>query len=254
MIDGVVLVAAAAVPLVLLAPWAAGRSRREAASSRRRDPHPMSVYGSGSGDPGHRPQTRRAWIGVMAAAVVPVTGWAVGLPVPIVVLTPVMFLVARGRLAKSRREREERARDRVAPDLLDLLAVAAAAGHPPHLCLKAVVDRAPAQVRAPVLGTCRMLDGGVPLAEAVIELRRGLGWLGEPVADALVDAFRSGTPLQPALARIGEVARDRRRREGEAEARKLPVLLLFPLVCCVLPAFGLLAVVPLVAVSVRSVT
>ena len=40
---------------------------------------------------------------------------------------------------------------------------------------------------------------------------------------------------------------DPTRRAAEIRARKLPVLLLFPLVLCTLPAFGLLTVAPLVA-------
>jgi hypothetical protein len=50
---------------------------------------------------------------------------------------------------------------------------------------------------------------------------------------------------------LGEVRADRRRRAEEA-ARKVPVKLLFPLVTCTLPAFGLLTVAPLVASAVRS--
>jgi hypothetical protein len=43
-----------------------------------------------------------------------------------------------------------------------------------------------------------------------------------------------------------------RRRRAEEDARRLPVQLLFPLVLCVLPAFGLLAVVPLLLASLQS--
>ena len=45
-----------------------------------------------------------------------------------------------------------------------------------------------------------------------------------------------------------------RRREAEERARRLPVQLLFPLVVCVLPAFGLLAVVPLLAGSLPALS
>ena len=61
------------------------------------------------------------------------------------------------------------------------------------------------------------------------------------------ESFREGLGiLTAALAR--EARLDRRRR-AEARARRVPVLLLFPLVLCVLPAFGLLTVVPLLVGS-----
>jgi tight adherence protein C len=44
---------------------------------------------------------------------------------------------------------------------------------------------------------------------------------------------------------VGTEARLIRRRASEVAARRLPVQLLFPLVLCTLPAFGLLTVVPL---------
>jgi tight adherence protein C len=46
--------------------------------------------------------------------------------------------------------------------------------------------------------------------------------------------------------------RAERRRRAEAAARRVPVKLLFPLVLCVLPAFGLLTVVPLLAGAATS--
>jgi pilus assembly protein TadC len=54
------------------------------------------------------------------------------------------------------------------------------------------------------------------------------------------------------LERVAEQARDVRRRHAEESARRVPVQLLFPLVACVLPAFVLLTVVPLLAGTLRS--
>jgi len=58
----------------------------------------------------------------------------------------------------------------------------------------------------------------------------------------LAGAERYGTPLLPALDRLALDARLDRRRRAEEAARRVPVKLLFPLVLCVLPAFGLLTV------------
>ncbi len=59
-----------------------------------------------------------------------------------------------------------------------------------------------------------------------------------------------GSRWSPVLERLSVEARMVRRRRAEEAARRLPVQLLFPLVLCVLPAFVLLAVVPLLLAAV----
>jgi tight adherence protein C len=70
----------------------------------------------------------------------------------------------------------------------------------------------------------------------------------------LVSAERHGSPLTVPLERAADQARDLRRRRAEEAARRIPVMLLFPLVLCVLPAFVLLAVLPLLASSLQSLS
>ena len=65
-----------------------------------------------------------------------------------------------------------------------------------------------------------------------------------PVTDVLLASDRLGAPAGPALTRLAHDVRADLRRRAEARARTLPVKLLFPLVFLVLPAFGLLTVVP----------
>ena len=67
-----------------------------------------------------------------------------------------------------------------------------------------------------------------------------------PLADTLRTSTRLGTPVAPALARLATEVRADVRRRAEARARTIPVRLCFPLVGCVLPAFALLTVVPVV--------
>ena len=65
-----------------------------------------------------------------------------------------------------------------------------------------------------------------------------------PLVTVLVAAERDGAALVPALERASDEARRGRRVEAEEAARRVPVLMLFPLVLCVLPAFAVLTVVP----------
>jgi tight adherence protein C len=80
--------------------------------------------------------------------------------------------------------------------------------------------------------------------------------MGRDVAHAIAAADRDGLPLAPLLDRLAGDARAARRRHGEAEARRLPVRLTFPLVVCTLPSFVLLAIAPAVlgALSTLRVT
>ncbi len=62
--------------------------------------------------------------------------------------------------------------------------------------------------------------------------------------DLLLAAARSGAAVAPLFALLAENARAEARHAAEARARRLPVLLLLPLVGCFLPAFVCLAVAP----------
>ena len=79
-----------------------------------------------------------------------------------------------------------------------------------------------------------------------------LGDRAHALAHVLGDHLRYGVPLLPGLERTGLELRLDRRRAAELEARRVPVRLLAPLVTCVLPAFALLTVVPLLAASLEA--
>lgn len=140
------------------------------------------------------------------------------------------------------------------PELIDLFLLAAAAGHGPAAALDVVAERAPEGV-GPVVGAAReRLHRGLPLAEAFEHLRTDLGPEADGLVSSLTQAHVTGAPLLPLLEAAARAARDRRHRGVQEAARRLPVALLFPLVACTLPAAVLLAVVPVLAVSLRSLS
>jgi tight adherence protein C len=94
------------------------------------------------------------------------------------------------------------------------------------------------------------VDRGQRVSDALEAIPDVLGPAARPVVRALTGAERYGTPLLPTLERLALDARLDRRRRAEEAARRVPVKLLFPLVLCVLPAFGLLTVAPLLAGAV----
>lgn len=138
------------------------------------------------------------------------------------------------------------------PDLVDLFRLAAAAGLPVRLAVETVAERADPPLREPLAEVCRRVRLGERLVDALEVLARS-GEPLRPLAAALIHAERDGVPLGASLGRIAGDARRQRRRAAEERARRLPVRLLFPLVFCVLPAFVLLTLVPLLGATVRSV-
>ncbi len=88
--------------------------------------------------------------------------------------------------------------------------------------------------------------------DALVDALSPLGERALSLGHALADHLRYGVPLGPGLERMGSELRLDRRRRAEQDARRVPVRLLAPLVACVLPAFALLTVVPLLAASLRA--
>ena len=176
---------------------------------------------------------------------------------------------AATRTRPTTERRDRRAADRLAdsvPDVVDLLAVAAAAGCNVRLAIEAVAhalrDDAPA-ARSLERALRAATSGGMRLADAITSVPfdhpdiRGSPLAADalrPVCLLLADAERYGTPLAPALERVGDQLRAERRRRAETRARRLPVRLLLPLVCCILPAFALLTVAPLLVSGVQALT
>lgn len=152
---------------------------------------------------------------------------------------------------RSDRQARERAVRAAVPDTVDLFRLAVGAGLSVHQAVEAVAVRAPAPVGTALDEVVRRVHLGERLGDALDALAV-LGDPALPLAAGLRGAARHGAPLADALERVAVDARLLRRRRAEEDARRLPVQMLFPLVMCVLPAFGLLAVVPLLLASLRS--
>jgi len=151
--------------------------------------------------------------------------------------------------------RAGRERDPVAAetaDTIDLFVLALGAGLNLRLAVSAVARRAPVGWSAALERVVERVDRGQRVSDALDGVPDDLGPAARPVVRALTGAERYGTPLLPTLERLALDARLDRRRRAEEAARRVPVKLLFPLVLCVLPAFGLLTVAPLLAGAVEA--
>lgn len=194
--------------------------------------------------------------------------WSRALRRPIAVAVFVTVVVAAGALAAGavvavalllrhlapiRAARRRRTTvDRVLPDAMELLVLSVRAGLTPF---QAVCDLA--TFDEPTVGDAfadvvRRTERGHAFADALAALPERLGPGAGGLADVIATSDRHGLPLGPMLDQLAAEVRAARRRLDQADARKLPVRLSFPLVACTLPSFVLLAIVPPVIAALSS--
>ena len=174
------------------------------------------------------------------------------LPIPVVVIGG--FVAWALPVARRRRASRQHAEAvvRSLPEVVDLVHLAVTAGLTVPLAVDAVVRRAGGPVVDELRAALGEVGMGRRLGDALDDVPRRAGEVTRPLVAALVASDRYGAPLGDALGRLAAEVRADRRRRAEEQARKVPVKLLFPLVLCVLPAFGLLTLAPLIAGAVAA--
>jgi tight adherence protein C len=209
-------------------------SRSPGGTAPRRQPPPW------------RPPHRRAVAGIAAL----VTALVVHPAIPAIALIVVASLPVAREIR--RRRREERAVHAALPDAIELLVLLVHAGLTPHQAVGVMAERGPLPTRHGFSAVVAELHRGASMPDALRSLPVTLGAEASSIADALGLAIRQGLPLGPTLEQLAHDARQRRRRQAEADARTLPVRLSFPLVACTLPSFVLLAIAPAVLAALSS--
>ncbi|MEI7887585.1 MAG: type II secretion system F family protein [Actinomycetes bacterium] len=138
------------------------------------------------------------------------------------------------------------------PSVIDLLHIAVSAGHSLHTAVAAVAGSGTGVVIEGLAEVQRRYERGGRLTDELAKLPDRLGPELQPLSTTLIVAASSGAPLGPSLQRLADAQRRRVRRNTEERVRKLPVLLLAPLITLVLPAFVLLTVVPVAITTART--
>jgi tight adherence protein C len=197
----------------------------------------------------------RARVRVEHARVVQLGGALATVVLPSAVVPALLagvWVLPRLRARRVRAQRDD-AVLRSLPELVDLLHLAVASGLTVLLALDAVVRRAePGPLVAEIAAALDEVAIGRRLGDALDDVPARTCEPVRPLVAALVASDRYGAPLGAAHERLAAEVRADRRRRAEESARKVPVKLLFPLVCCVLPAFGLLTLAPLIAGAVSA--
>lgn len=233
---------------------------------RRANParSPLDVVGDGdslvSRSTGDSTSVRPAdaeMVPVRSGRVWRVVRWAplVGLAVLHPAVAGVLGLVIWLRSLRARRRLRTDRADRIAtalPDVIELFAVAVRSGNTVAGATRRVSEWTPGEFGDELRRCVRQSEHGRPMSEALEELAVRLGPAVRPLVSALVASELHGAPIGSGLARLAAESRSDRRRRAEAAARRLPVLLLFPLVVCVLPAFALVTVVPVIVETVAA--
>ncbi len=153
--------------------------------------------------------------------------------------------------ALSRRRREAWL-DHAMPDLLDLLVVTLQAGLPAPAAFVALAPHVSPAVAPAIVSVLDRCTHGERFVDALDGLVEHLGTRALGLVAAIGAAERSGLPLAPTVDRIADDARSHRRRSAEIDARRLPVRLALPLVCCTLPSFVCIAIGPVLVGALSS--
>jgi Flp pilus assembly protein TadB len=183
------------------------------------------------------------------AGVAVVLGGPAALPAGLVAGIATWVVAGRIEPRATRLRREEVRRD--LPHVVTLLGAALRAGSAPAGAIDLVCRALPgaaADVLAPV--AARLALGGDPLVVwSALADDPAVGPLGR----AMARAHRSGAPVVAAVDRLSDELARRSRSEVEDRARAVGVRAAVPLGVCLLPAFLLLGIVPLVAGLARSI-
>lgn len=139
-------------------------------------------------------------------------------------------------------KREQKSVIKDMPYVYGLMAVCASSGLSPEASIRCVFPFAPPVVQEPMKQTLRKIDAGQSFRNA-LETWEGIPHL-RPLAHILSESMEAGTSSLVALDSMGRDAMNRIRRHTDSALKKLPVTMLFPLVTCILPAFILLSVIP----------
>ena len=139
-------------------------------------------------------------------------------------------------------------------ELIDTLLVLIRAGHSPVAAVAQLHNWVADDLKNDFYRAHTELLSGQRFVDVMKNLRDQLGPGFYPICDILVSADRDGLPITSVLDQLSFHAHQERRRLREVEAKELPVRLLFPLVCCILPSFVLLAMLPLLINSLMVVS
>lgn len=156
----------------------------------------------------------------------------------------------RARSRSTAARHQARALDALPPSL-ELCQVVLGSGGTLADCLRVLARHGPEPVRSAAAEGVAAAGRGAQLDVALELARDRLGLGFQPLIGTLLLGCRQGGSVGALLTRLSAEAAASRRRQADLRARRLPVLLLLPLVGFALPAVLIGTVAPLVLVGLR---
>jgi Flp pilus assembly protein TadB len=135
------------------------------------------------------------------------------------------------------------------PEFIDAIVLLLHSGASPAQALIAAPSWLEPPLHHIVNGVAQQISHGNRFSESVTALRGSIGPPVFPLVEALLSVDRDGQSIANVLDRLSSESRAQRRRQLDADIRRLPVRLTIPLACCILPSFVLLGVVPMIATA-----
>lgn len=206
-------------------------------------PHPEP----GSSD-GWLHRHRLVWCGLAGSGAAVFVGGRAALLAGLAVAVATWVIIGRAELPDVRRRREAVRRD--LPHVVDLFAATLRAGAAPGEGITVVCAALPGPAADRLAGVAARLALGLDPAEVWSSLADDpqLGRLGRTLARA----HSSGAPVVAAVERLADDLARSARADTEERARAVGVKAALPLGLCLLPAFVLIGIVPLVVALLTS--
>ena len=135
------------------------------------------------------------------------------------------------------------------PEFIDAIVLLLHSGASPAQALIAAPSWLEPPLHHIVNGVAQQISHGNRFSESVTALLGSIGPPVFPLVEALLSVDRDGQSIANVLDRLSSESRVQRRRQLDADIRRLPVRLTIPLACCILPSFVLLGVVPMIATA-----
>jgi Flp pilus assembly protein TadB len=193
-------------------------------------------------DTGWLHRHRALWSGLAGAAALVFFSGPVGVPAGVAVAVVTWVVIGRAEPADVRTRRRAVARD--LPHVVALFAAALRAGAAPPDAIEQVCAALPGPAADRLAGVAARLSLGLDPAQVWSSLADDPGLVG--LGRTLARTHATGAPVVAAVERLADELSRTARADSEERARAVGVQAAVPLGLCLLPAFVLIGIVPLV--------